>query len=218
MTDFHDSEIDLFRAMNLAGANGLLDSVMVLVTLLGISYVIVLVCIPLWLRGKRDAAFDLVILVVVATILAEGLKLIIDRSRPSLELDDVKTLVSASGPSFPSGHATRAFAAACLICFVEPRRYGVTALVIAALIAVSRVYVGVHWPTDVLAGGILGVLAAIAVVEVGKRSAGYRSLRRKAIGLISGGGIQVVFIRVIAVLAIAFAAGPICEMLIASSG
>jgi undecaprenyl-diphosphatase len=182
----HNAEIDLFRAMNLAGTNGPLDSVMVLFTILGISYVIVLVCIPLWLQGKRDAAFDVAVLVVLATLAAEALKLIVDRPRPSLELDRVRTLVSATGPAFPSAHATRAFAVACLICYVEPRKYGLGALFLASLISLSRVYLGVHWPTDVLAGAVLGVAVAVGLERFARESVGYQSLRKRIVGILSG--------------------------------
>jgi len=181
----HEAEVDLFRAMNLAGTNDPLDFAMLLFTFVGISYVVVLICIPLWLRGRKDAAFDVVILVILATLAAEALKLIVDRSRPSLELDNVRTIVSASGPSFPSAHATRAFAVACLICIVEPRKYGLTALLFALFISVSRVYLGVHWPTDVLAGAVLGVVIAIVLEKYAKRSAGYQSLRKRTVGIFS---------------------------------
>jgi len=179
----HDAEIDLFRAMNLAGTNGLLDSLMILFTILGISYVIILVCVPLWLQGKKDAAIDVVVLIIVATLAAEALKLIFDRPRPSLELDDVRTLMSASGPSFPSAHAARAFAVACLICIVEPRKFGLTALLFATLISVSRVYLGVHWPSDVLVGAILGALIAVGLEESTKRSECYKLFRQRIISM-----------------------------------
>jgi len=181
LSSFHDAEIDLFRTMNLAGSNDALDSIMLLFTFLGISYVIIFVWLPLWLQGRKDAAFDVLILVVLATAAAEILKLIVDRSRPSLELDDVNTIVSASGPSFPSAHATRAFAVACLIWIVEPRRYGVVAVIVASLIAVSRVYIGVHWPTDVLAGAVLGVAIAVVFMNFTKHSVRYQRVRKKII-------------------------------------
>jgi len=180
----HEAEIDLFRSLNLAGTNDPLDFVMLAFTFLG-GYIIVLVCVPLWLRGRKEAAFDLVVLVIVVTVATEALKLIIDRPRPFVELENVKTIVSSSGPSFPSAHASRAFAVACLIAIAERRRYGLAAFVVASFIAISRVYLGVHWPTDVLAGAIDGIAFAIALEQYAKKSAGYQALRNKTIKTIS---------------------------------
>ena len=182
----HDAEIDLFRAMNLAGDSELLDLIMLSFTLLGVSYVIVLICIPFWLRGKKEASFDVVVLVILATVLAELIKLIVDRQRPSLELSDVNTILSATGPSFPSGHATRAFAVALFVCVTESRRIGAVAVVVASLISISRVFLGVHWPSDVLAGAILGTLIAFTLIQCVKRCNAYVEVRRRVISLMGG--------------------------------
>jgi undecaprenyl-diphosphatase len=64
--------------------------------------------------------------------------------------------------SFPSGHATVAFACATVLALAVPR-LRVPLFVLAALIAFSRVYVGVHYPFDVLAGAVLGVGLATAL-------------------------------------------------------
>lgn len=75
--------------------------------------------------------------------------------------------------SFPSGHATSAFAAATVLAWCEPRGR-VWFYVLAAAIAFSRVYLGVHWPSDVLAGALLGIATALLLL------AGARRVRRPA--------------------------------------
>ena len=81
-------------------------------------------------------------------------------------MDSLKILVAPEHDfSFPSGHTACSFAAAWTIFRTAPRRYGTTALVLAALIALSRLYVGVHYPTDVLGGLIVGVAAAELAVR-----------------------------------------------------
>lgn len=180
----HEAEIDLFRSMNLAGTNGPLDLVMLAFTFLGAIYIIVLVCIPLWIRGRKEAAFDIVVLVIVVTVATEILKLVIDRPRPSVELEDVKTILSTTGPSFPSAHASRAFAVACMIAIVERRRLGAIAFAVASFVSISRVYLGVHWPTDVLAGAVLGIAFAIALEEFAKKSERYQTLRSRTVRII----------------------------------
>ena len=63
--------------------------------------------------------------------------------------------------SFPSGHSNASYAVATAI-FTRDKKLGIPSLVLATLIAVSRLYVFVHWPTDVLAGSIIGICGGIA--------------------------------------------------------
>jgi undecaprenyl-diphosphatase len=91
------------------------------------------------------------------------LKLAIERDRPPLSRPIPEPLLeSPSTFSFPSGHATVSFACATVLALAVPRlRWPLYAL--AALIGFSRVYVGVHYPFDVLAGAALGIALAIAL-------------------------------------------------------
>ena len=87
-----------------------------------------------------------------------------DRPRPyEAHPGMVHLFVSASpDPSFPSDHATVAFAIAVSI-FLRKRRLGLVTLAMACVVALSRVVVGTHYPSDVLAGALLGTLAALVV-------------------------------------------------------
>ena len=67
--------------------------------------------------------------------------------------------------SFPSGHTSAAFAAALAI-FMWYKKEGGFAIVIAALIAISRLYLTVHYPTDVLAGALVGTFSALAALKL----------------------------------------------------
>ena len=102
----------------------------------------------------------------VADGLSYALRQAIDRDRPPLVYAEPKPLVALphSG-AFPSGHASTAFACATVLAWVFPR-LRIPAFVLAAAIAWSRVYVGVHWPLDVLGGAILGVLVAITLLKL----------------------------------------------------
>jgi undecaprenyl-diphosphatase len=95
----------------------------------------------------------------LADAAAYGIKLLVDRPRPGL--DPLVRL--PTDPSFPSGHAATSFAGATMLSFFAPR-YRVLFFLLAAGIACSRVYVGVHWPFDVLAGAALGAGLALAVL------------------------------------------------------
>ena len=89
-----------------------------------------------------------------------ALKHLVGRARPWLSVEGLVPLVEEHDPnSFPSGHTCAAFAAASAWCRTLPRRWmKVTAVVLAALMGFSRLYVGVHFPSDVLAGMAVGLL------------------------------------------------------------
>jgi undecaprenyl-diphosphatase len=97
----------------------------------------------------------------------------IDGRRPPLVYPEPKPLVHVpDSGSFPSGHASMAFACATVLAWMRPR-LALPAFALAVGIAWSRVYVGVHWPLDVLGGAALGVVIAIALlmlVRVPRRS------------------------------------------------
>jgi undecaprenyl-diphosphatase len=106
-------------------------------------------------------------LTVIAVALADwssmGLKALVDRPRPPLRYSEPKTLVALpDDASFPSGHAATSFAAATMLAFAFPR-LAPFLYVLAAAVAFSRVYVGVHYPLDVIGGALLGVLVAVVL-------------------------------------------------------
>ena len=119
---------------------------------------------------RRPEIFALVLAAVVLGIAESSLlKALIPRARPH---DDPLVAVPHTH-SFPSGHAASAFAAATVLARFESRGRPWFYL-LAAAIAFSRVYVGVHWPSDVLAGALLGVATALLLL------AGARRARRPA--------------------------------------
>jgi undecaprenyl-diphosphatase len=104
-----------------------------------------------------------VVAVAVADWSATGIKALVDRPRPPLRYPEPKTLVPVPhDASFPSGHAATSFAAATMLSLAFPR-FAPALLLLAAAVAFSRVYVGVHYPLDVIGGAALGALIAIAL-------------------------------------------------------
>jgi len=128
-------------------------AVLGLITLAAVGY--------LMADGKRHAALLVIIAVGGGTALSSGMKVLFERPRP----DVVAHLVPVQTLSFPSGHATLSavtfLTLGAILMRVQPRRrmkaYIVAvAIVLTLLVGLSRVYLGVHWPTDVLGGWCLG--------------------------------------------------------------
>jgi membrane-associated phospholipid phosphatase len=112
------------------------------------------------------AAFAAALAVTTAAILVTLFKELFDRARPPVadpSLDPVG-IVPASA-SFPSGHAATAFAAAVAVALIYPR-LGRPLLVLAAVVAISRIYLGVHYVLDVAAGTLLGIAVGIVAAVV----------------------------------------------------
>jgi len=117
------------------------------------------------LTWRRPVIPLLVIVAYVAGNLLSGLgKAIIPRHRPF----EHQLGPPSSTHSFPSGHATTSFACATVLASYMPR-LRVPFFVLAALIAISRVYNAMHYPTDVLAGAVLGVLTALLLLAAVRR-------------------------------------------------
>lgn len=124
--------------------------------------------IPKKTRGAGEAG--LLALAVGALITNVILKNAVARIRPYEVVEGLKLLIEKQHDfSFPSGHTCASFAAALAYDWTMPGKWGIGAIVLASLIACSRLYVGVHYPTDVLGGLLAGALAAwLAVLTVRK--------------------------------------------------
>lgn len=115
-------------------------------------------------RLARRAAVAAAASAALALILGQGLSHLVDRPRPFIAHPDLVQLFAphAADPSFPSDHATAAFAIATAI-LLRNRLWGSLALAAAAVLGVSRVVIGVHYPLDVVAGAVLGGGTALAL-------------------------------------------------------
>lgn len=113
----------------------------------------------LWLAGKRREGVALQVTFTISTLLAVCIQFLVMRPRPA-EIRAVQ--LASTFPSFPSGHAAAAVGGATLISLVW-RRASLLALPGAALVCFSRLYLGQHYPSDLLGGAILGMSVATAV-------------------------------------------------------
>ncbi|OGG49524.1 hypothetical protein A3F28_00275 [Candidatus Uhrbacteria bacterium RIFCSPHIGHO2_12_FULL_57_11] len=132
------------------------------------------VLLPLVFEKMRAAGFRLSARIVAGTGLGLVLRAILGsiafRPRPFVVFSDINKLIekSADSPAFPSGHAVAGFAIAYGL-FLWNRRVGTVALILAAIIGIGRVAVGVHYPSDIIAGALLGILASWLVWRITKR-------------------------------------------------
>ncbi|MGW7450773.1 phosphatase PAP2 family protein [Streptomyces sp. NPDC054787] len=125
-----------------------------------------LACVLLWRRGDRERALRVAVATIAATVVQQGLKALVGRERPVWS-DPVD---SAHYAAYPSGHALTATVVCGLLLWLLPRPAPTWAPVAWTVAAVSvlgvgftRVYLGVHWLSDVVAGWLLGVtLVALA--------------------------------------------------------
>ena len=165
---------DAFRALNGAG-NPVLDPVMIAFAVVGLFPLTFLWALPLWSKGRRADAIDFVLVLALAEISSLLLKLALGVERPDGNIlpapfDD------RSGNAFPSGHTTRAFVAATFLALrLRDWRWGAPLLAYATVMGLSRIYVGAHWPSDVIGGAALGIAWAVgfyrfATIEVYRRT------------------------------------------------
>jgi undecaprenyl-diphosphatase len=115
-------------------------------------------------RCLPRATFAALGAVAAAGVLVTVIKELFDRARPPVAGIDAVGVIPDSA-SFPSGHSATAFAAAVAVGLFYPR-LRLPLLALAAVVALSRVYLGVHYASDVLAGSLLGVLLGLASVWV----------------------------------------------------
>lgn len=145
-----------------------LDKIMIFISSLankGMLWIgIGIVLLLLGMKGRKWSERGLLVLLSLALnaiICNVWLKPMVARTRP-YDLLGYEILVRRLGDySFPSGHTSASFAAATAIYAID-RRWGTAAYILAVLIGFSRLYLGVHFPTDVLAGAVIGILAAKA--------------------------------------------------------
>lgn len=127
---------------------------------------IVLGVVLLFSKKTRRAGFTALLALAIGALVTNlGLKNLVARIRPYDAVEGLVPLVTRlKDYSFPSGHTCASFACAVVYYKAFPGKWGKAAAILAVLIALSRLYVGVHYPTDVLAGGIVGTFSAFVAL------------------------------------------------------
>jgi undecaprenyl-diphosphatase len=162
-------DFDLYQALNgLSEKSDRFEDVLQFIALYGQYFFVVLLAGMFLARGRwasrngRRGVVAAGLSAAMALLVAQVLAGLWERPRPYVTHPNEAHLFIAPSPdpSFPSDHATAAFAIAMAI-WLRNRRIGEIAFAMAGLLAVSRVAVGTHYPSDVLAGALLGIAAAL---------------------------------------------------------
>ncbi len=176
ITELMHYNIYLFYYINLGMENSFLDILMPSLTNFGSLMTWGLICGALYLFGGKKAK-KVAILGLIVLFLGNGvayiLKYVVAEPRPFLVLSNVHQLVPETEIySFPSGHTTSSFAVATVLGLKyslnfknKKLRLIYPLIAFAALIGFSRVYIGVHYPFDVVFGALLGLISAIIVLK-----------------------------------------------------
>ncbi|MEW6054019.1 MAG: glycosyltransferase family 39 protein [Nitrospirota bacterium] len=159
----------LFFFVNKDLQNHFLDILMPFLT--NKSYLIFLPLFFVFLLKERKHAIIAFVLafasLLIADWLSNTLKYAIERIRPCNDLYGVRLLINCSKSfSMPSNHAVNAFAFATPFYVLLRSRLRIAFVILACLVAFSRVYVGVHYPSDIFTGSIIGILFAIASIKI----------------------------------------------------
>jgi undecaprenyl-diphosphatase len=163
----------LFYAINKGMANTLFDRIMPFITT-NTNWFLVYAFLFGWLlwkggsKGRITAIILIITIIIVDQVNSFVLKDIFSRLRPCQVLDNVRLLMPCGGgKSFPSSHAANNFAAAIILSYFY-KQYKWVYFSIAIAISFSRIYVGVHYPFDVLGGIIFGVSVGLIIINLWK--------------------------------------------------
>ena len=152
---------------------GLLTPVMRVITTLGNGgafWIALTLLLLIFRRTRRMGVYCAASMLLTLLVVNLCIKPLAARTRPYELIQGLEILVSRPHDfSFPSGHSANSLTCAWTIFRLAPKKYGVPALVLAVLIALSRLYVGVHFPTDVLAGAAIGVLLSEVALRALRR-------------------------------------------------
>ncbi len=153
---FESADLWLLRAVYAGGSGERWLDVILLVTFLGSGWMM-LGLLPLLMTKMRARALTLILTLAATSGIVATAKAVAGRVRPCHCLAWMQALpiTLPTDPSFPSGHAAGSFAFATFI-LVTHRRAGMGLAVLATLVAISRVALGVHYPSDVAVGALLG--------------------------------------------------------------
>jgi len=174
MNVFQNLDISATQLINgIAGRSLFLDTVMIWISAAGIPLLVLAVAYQWWARADRQGTRHVLVGAGLSFLLGlafnQLILVFVDRARPyALGVTDLLIAPSVD-PSFPSDHATAAFAIAMTFAVSSTPRRAIWFGLAALAVVVSRIYIGTHYVSDVLGGVLTGVLAAALVAFLYRR-------------------------------------------------
>ena len=165
-----DLDVQIFRFLNTFGHNAASDKLLIMADKYGLYFFAAVVLIYFFLN--RTTFWRAAIAAVLARgVIVEAIRFFYHRPRPFLALDQARQLIEKNSTegSFPSGHAAFYFAIAFAVYFAH-KGAGKILLIAAFLLGLARVYLGVHYPSDILGGAAVGAFSAWAASLVFKKN------------------------------------------------
>lgn len=161
-----DLDTALLLSINPNLLNPYLNIILGLFTHLGGAPAVMLIGVLLYLRGYKREGVMVITSMIISIIVTFPVKFTVNRPRPYLIHSNIKPLEIESGPSFPSGHSVRAFTLAAVLSKYYPKmKIKIILYFYAVLIGFSRVYLGMHYPLDVIVGCIIGWIIGKATLK-----------------------------------------------------
>ena len=169
-SSIQNADFAVLDSLQASVRNPFLDTVIPYITHLGDGGIlwIILALVLIFLKKYRRTGVTVLVSLILCLIFCNGLlKNIVARIRPF----DINTMIELlieppTDFSFPSGHTTASFATAISLLLCRNKCFGIPALLIAVLIAFSRLYLYVHFPSDVFCGIVLGIISALAAYMI----------------------------------------------------
>ncbi len=122
-----------------------------------------------WMKKERKLALLMTVGIIIGAVFTYSMKFVIDRTRPYEQIASARVLTPLeSDPSFPSGHTEMSFLAATVVSRFHPE-YSKYLYIFSSIVALSRIYVGVHFPTDTIGGIIMGIIIGRVMIVLAKR-------------------------------------------------
>lgn len=158
---------DIFiEIINKRMGNKYLDSIMYRVTNLGSAQFAAFVIFTMLFFGNKrfkNIGVEIFLALTMSQIVVHSLKMLLSRERPYNILEQLNTFgIDLKDYSFPSGHTAASFSLATTLALNVPK-ISIVVYFLAIVVAISRIYLGVHYPTDVAAGIIIGLFFSIIV-------------------------------------------------------
>lgn len=166
---FKHKDESILRLFNNSIKNNFFDHLMPIITYLGSTYFVIGYCLTLFIipsNKGRSLALKSFIALTMSFLISQIIKKSVKRIRPFVALKNLNIkLIEIDKYSFPSGHTTSAFTLGVMASLYFPHML-ILFLSLSTLVGISRMYLGVHYPTDIIAGSILGTLCSLIVYMV----------------------------------------------------